>query len=74
MDLLKEIAQDRLVIMVTHNPELADRYSTRIIKLLDGNIMDDSNPYSGEEEERRRKNNTKKTCHFLQLYHLASII
>ncbi len=61
MDLLKEIAQDRLVIMVTHNPELADRYSTRIIKLLDGNIMDDSNPYSGEEEERRRKNNTKKT-------------
>lgn len=45
MDLLKEIAKDRLVIMVTHNPELAEQYSTRIIKLLDGKIIDDSNPY-----------------------------
>lgn len=45
MELLKEIARDRLVIMVTHNPELADAYSTRIIKLLDGKIVDDSDPY-----------------------------
>ena len=45
MDLLKEIANDRLVIMVTHNPELAEQYSTRIIRLLDGNIIDDTNPY-----------------------------
>ena len=50
MELLKEIAKDRLVIMVTHNPELAKQYSTRIIRLLDGNITDDSMPYSSEEE------------------------
>lgn len=45
MDLLKEIAKDRLVIMVTHNPELANKYSNRIVKLKDGSIIDDSNPY-----------------------------
>lgn len=49
MELLKEIAQDKLVIMVTHNPELAEQYSTRIIKLLDGRVVDDSNPYVPEE-------------------------
>ena len=48
MDLLKEVAQDRLVIMVTHNPELAKTYSTRIIQLLDGRVVDDSNPYEEE--------------------------
>jgi len=47
MDIIKEIAQERLVIMVTHNPELAEQYSTRIIKLLDGSIVSDSNPYDG---------------------------
>ncbi len=50
MDLIQEIAQERLVIMVTHNPELAYKYSTRIVKLLDGSITEDSNPYSEEEE------------------------
>ena len=45
MELLKKIAKDRLVIMVTHNPELAENYSTRIVKLKDGKIIDDSNPY-----------------------------
>ncbi len=45
MDLLKEVARDRLVIMVTHNPALAEQYSTRIIKLMDGQVTDDSNPY-----------------------------
>ncbi len=49
MDLLKEIAKDRLVIMVTHNPELAEHYANRIVRLLDGNIIDDSNPYEGAE-------------------------
>lgn len=49
MDLLKDIAKDRLVIMVTHNPELAEQYSTRIIKLLDGEVKDDTMPYSDEE-------------------------
>lgn len=49
MEILKEIAQDRLIIMVTHNPELAADYSTRIIRLLDGSITDDSNPYTAEQ-------------------------
>ena len=49
MELLKEVAEERLVIMVTHNPELATEYSTRIIKLLDGELVDDSNPLSAEE-------------------------
>ena len=48
MDLLKEIAKDRLVIMVTHNPELAEQYSSRIINLRDGNLVGDSNPYDGK--------------------------
>jgi len=52
LDLLKEIAKDKLVIMVTHNPELAERYSTRIVKLRDGEITDDSNPFEPEKEER----------------------
>lgn len=52
MDLLKEIAKDKLVIMVTHNPELAQQYSTRIVKLLDGNIIDDSNPFPDEDEAK----------------------
>ena len=47
MDLLQEISDDRLVIMVTHNPQLAQRYSSRIIELLDGGIISDSNPYDG---------------------------
>lgn len=45
MDILQEIAQDKLVIMVTHNPELAERYATRIIRVLDGKVVSDSNPY-----------------------------
>ena len=55
MDLIKEVAKDKLVIMVTHNPELAKRYSTRIVELLDGKIVGDSNPYSDEECERDLK-------------------
>ena len=53
MDLLKEIAKDRLVIMVTHNPELADEYANRIIQLQDGQIVTDTNPLSPEEENQR---------------------
>lgn len=51
MELLKEIAKDKLVIMVTHNPELAERYATRTIRLLDGKILSDSNPYEGDSEK-----------------------
>ena len=51
MELLKEVAKDRLVIMVTHNPDLAKNYSTRIVKLKDGEIIEDTNPYKMEEIE-----------------------
>ena len=65
MSLLKEIAKDKLVIMVTHNPELAEEYSTRIIKLKDGKITDDSNPYDGKNNTKldleKEIQNTKKT-------------
>ncbi len=74
MDLLKEVARDRLVIMVTHNPELAEEYSTRIVRLRDGEIVDDSAPYEGEpteevlaveiteiqETEKKKKNKKKR--------------
>jgi len=61
MELLKEISKDRLVIMVTHNPDLAEKYSTRIIKLSDGNITDDSNPCQVEKKEKKTiKNKVKK--------------
>ena len=50
MDLIKEIANEKLVIMVTHNPELAEKYSTRIVRLLDGELQNDSNPFTEEEE------------------------
>ena len=61
MDLLKEIAKDRLVVMVTHNPDLANKYSTRIINLFDGEITHDSNPYDKEEKEKEKKGKSKKT-------------
>ena len=51
MDLLKEIAKDRLVIMVTHNPELAETYATRIVRLLDGLVISDSDPYTGGDQD-----------------------
>ena len=51
MDILKEISKDRLIVMVTHNPELAEKYSTRIIRMLDGRMTDDTNPISAEEHE-----------------------
>lgn len=52
MEILKEVAKDRLVIMVTHNPELAEKYSTRIVRLKDGQIVDDTDPFPLEEEEK----------------------
>ncbi len=60
MELLKEIAKDRLVIMVTHNPDLAEEYSTRIIRLLDGKVTDDTSPFSSEDERKEEIKNTKK--------------
>ncbi len=61
MKLLKEIAKDKLVIMVTHNAELASEYSTRIVKISDGNIIDDTDPFDGEDEEIIKKGKGKKT-------------
>ncbi len=53
MDILKEISKDRLIVMVTHNPELAEKYATRIIRMLDGVITDDSMPYTAPAEEKK---------------------
>ncbi|MCI8309882.1 MAG: ABC transporter ATP-binding protein/permease [Clostridia bacterium] len=57
MEILKEISKKKLIIMVTHNPELAEKYSSRIVKILDGNIIDDSNPYT--EEDRKKESSQK---------------
>ncbi len=54
MEILKEISKDKLIIMVTHNPELAEKYSNRIVRLLDGEVIDDSNPYEISEEEAKK--------------------
>lgn len=76
MELLKEVAQDKLVIMVTHNPELAEKYSTRIIKLLDGEVVGDSNPFveiAGSEPKVMRKPKMGfKTAFSLSLKNLFS--
>lgn len=61
MDLLKDVARDRLVIMVTHNPELAYRYATRIVNLADGKITDDSDPFDVADVTRREAKPTRKT-------------
>ena len=62
MELLKKISKDKLVIMVTHNPELAEKYSSRIIKLKDGKIISDSNPYDGKVNTKEKKDvNNKKS-------------
>ena len=71
MDLLKEIAADRLVIMVTHNPELARDYSTRIVKLKDGVIIDDSNKYDGEEEINNSTIGKKTSMSFITAMSLS---
>ena len=60
MELLKEISQEKLVIMVTHNPELADEYSTRIIRLVDGNVVNDTDPYTTEDVEKKQKTRAEK--------------
>ena len=60
MDILKTVAENRLVVMVTHNPDLAEKYSSRIIRMLDGKIIDDSCPVSEEEIVRERKKESEK--------------
>jgi putative ABC transport system permease protein len=61
MEILKEISKDKLIVMVTHNPELAMEYATRVIKLKDGTIVDDSNPYDSGEQVENKGNLGKRT-------------
>ena len=71
MELLKEIAEDKLLIMVTHNPDLAEKYSSRIIKLLDGKVIDDSNPYKGKEKIKKDNSGEKTSMSFFTALHLS---
>ena len=71
MELLKEISKTKLVIMVTHNPELAEKYSTRIIKLLDGNVINDSSPYNEIKKDNQKKKNGKTNMSFLTAMSLS---
>lgn len=59
MELIKDISKEKLVIMVTHNPDLAEKYSTRIVRLLDGTVVSDSNPFSEKAEEQERLSEEK---------------
>ena len=61
MEILKKISKDKLIIMVTHNPELAEKYSSRIIKILDGKITEDSNPVQDKKETKQEKTKFKRT-------------
>ena len=66
MEILKNISKDKLIIMVTHNPELAEKYSSRVIKILDGKLTSDSNPYKRDEEkEEKKKAKTRKNFYEL---------
>jgi len=71
MELLSEIAKDKLVIMVTHNPELAENYSTRIVNLKDGKITNDSNPYDGEYNKKDRKKDKRTNMSFFTALSLS---
>lgn len=71
MELLKEISKEKLVIMVTHNPELANIYSNRIIKILDGKIIDDSNPFNGEDATVNKIKTKKTSMSFLTALSLS---
>ena len=66
MDLLKEVSKDRLVIMVTHNPELALKYSTRIVRFLDGELVEDSKPYTHAQSQREIEKHKQKLAQLKQ--------
>lgn len=74
MDLLQEVAKDRLVVMVTHNPELAEEYATRIVRLKDGEILDDTDPYVIEEEVGKpmHQNMGKSSMSFMTAFSLSA--
>ena len=59
MEILKEISKDKLIVMVTHNPDLAEKYSSRIVKILDGVITDDSKPFTEKDEQKEKDTKAK---------------
>jgi putative ABC transport system permease protein len=71
MELLKEIAAEKLVIMVTHNPELAESYSTRIVKLLDGKVVSDTDPWEPEEQPQQARTRKKISMSFFTALSLS---
>ena len=71
MELLKAVARDRLVVMVTHNPELADTYANRIVRLRDGHIISDSNPFEPEETPLDKKTGRSRKAHMSYLTALS---
>ena len=74
MEILKKISKDKLIIMVTHNPELAEKYSSRIVRILDGVITDDSKPYTDEDRENEKDSKAKSgrtSMKFFTALHLS---
>ena len=74
MEILKKISKDKLIIMVTHNPELAEKYSSRIVKILDGVITDDSKPFTDEDRENEKDSKAKSgrtSMKFFTALHLS---
>ena len=71
MELIKELSKDKLVIMVTHNAELAKEYSTRIVEFKDGNLLNDSNPITNEKEKKDKFNIKKTSMNFLTALNLS---
>ena len=72
MEILKEISKNKLIVMVTHNPDLAEKYSTRVVKILDGLITDDSNPFDSSKEKEEVEPKTGRTSmKFLTALHLS---
>lgn len=71
MEILKEISKEKLIIMVTHNPELANKYSTRIVELVDGTIVKDSNPFEGEDVVSNNEVTKKHSMSFLTALSLS---
>ena len=71
MELLKSISKDKLIIMVTHNPTLAEKYSTRVIRVLDGVVQDDTNPYSSAKEEKKKAKSGKTAMSFFTAISLS---
>ncbi len=71
MDILKKISKDKLIIMVTHNPELAEKYSSRVVKILDGVITDDSNPYDSKEDKQEKAKTGRTSMKFFTALRLS---